>query len=350
MLNKKYFILFLILISIFSCKKSPQELYIEAIDNYKQNKDSESETYIINDMLQKSSFYMTEAYRRSKVFGYDSCYYLEQENKFIMTNGNSYSPENEVLFAAYNPDLNYFAYSDGFKAYIIDLATQKPAKIINISKDNKISIDGFTIAKDEIIYFYKRELHTINLQNYSEGKMFSKSTFSPPFSKNSFRINIITRGSYTALTVGHAGKYNLSILNRAQNKVVVKNKKVSSYSIKFVGTKVYYVAGSSGKWIFANYNISNKNIESVIEFKKLRDLRFSESYSFILEDDKYVIFHIPTEEKISIPSKFELIDIYEESIILKYNNKYYFCRTELFFDNLEDIRIKIPGFLSNSEM
>lgn len=337
----------ILLASVFSCRKSPQELYIDAIKDYKKTQSQKSKDFIINSMFEKCSFYITESLKKSSIKGFDSCYYDKKQNNFIMLNGNTYSPENstDITFAAYNPALNAFAYSDGYKAFIIDLSTNSIAKEIDITSDNKISIDGFTISGNKIVYFYKRKLYTIDLNNYQTGKLFPKSTFSPPFSKNSFRINIITHGNYTALTVGHAGKYNLSIINGTTGNILLKDKKVSSYSMKFLDTKLFYVAGSSGKWIFANYNISNKVTDSLITFKKLKDLRFSGSYAFIMEDKNYVIIHIPTEDKISIPKEFSLIDIYEESIIIDYNGKYFFCETEKFFQEMEDVRIKIPNFL-----
>ncbi|MBN1499989.1 MAG: hypothetical protein JW982_07535 [Spirochaetes bacterium] len=326
------------------CRKSPEELYQNAVEKYKSSKDLEAKIFLTQSLLQNSSFHTTSKFARQDFIEYQNCVYSIDEKKLYLENSSSFAPEGEIAFAAFSQSENLLVLSDGFS---LDFKTFDDQKTINSVKvaDDEVSIDGLSILEKNIFYFYKRNIFKYDFMEGKSIKLFADETFSPPFSKNIFITNIIQIGAYIGVTVGNAGSYNLSLMNSATGKIIRKNVKTASGQMKFYNNQIFYITGATGKWKIESYNLSDGNTSTLIEFKQLKDIRFSGDYIFICEDDYYYIFDMTQNLKLPVFRDIPIEDFRSTYIVLKYMDSYYFCNTDALFSNLAKIQIDIPGFL-----
>jgi hypothetical protein len=359
-LKKITCLFFLTIIIILSgCKRTPEEIFENAVIKYNKKQDTKSKLIIEENLLQD--------WKAVKVG--DIKNYRHANNAIIIKNGTSsiiitsdgiQEPWNkEILFAYYDSHSSRLCISDGFSAefyqfiYNEELKRNQISKVkeVFLTKDEEKAIDALYMADDTIYYIYNNiiySLHSLtdekNVISSDKGKDFR---IEPPYQKFDYKIYLKVNKSYAAVTIGDAGKYNLYFIDHQKGDLLLK-KSVPSRFLNLSENKLYYITGKTGNWELDRFSPQQNDFETIKSFKSLKDISVSSDKLFFVDENGLNITDSELALEFNENPRAKINAIIMDYLIVTYNGVNYFISTNLYFEVTRKYELLVPNFFSDT--
>jgi hypothetical protein len=212
--------------------------------------------------------------------------------------------------------------------------------IDNAIGDNVHPIRAIIILGDNVVYYRDKKLYTYNMV-LKTSQQFIKDTFPPPYDKY-FTVTLYKAGKLLGVNAGMAGSYNFSIIDLANEAVLVDNMSLSSSRIQMNGMYMYYITGKTGSWELVEYSLGQKKKKTIDSFNDLMDIGLApEGYMYACKDGLYASEY--GGKKTVIPFRYELAGTYRDMILLKYRDAWYVASMRKLLSSLNKVKERAPG-------
>ncbi|HRX14884.1 MAG TPA: hypothetical protein P5123_01070 [Spirochaetota bacterium] len=348
----------LLLLICFSCSKTPEEKFQEAVLKYNESKDPEARL-----VIEENYFNSLGAVQIDKADNYiagHNCIILEKESlTTIITSDGFKEPWSEdILHASYNPETKVLCTSDGYKAEFFVFGrneetqeqTVKRVNTIELTKDEEKPIDAFYVEKDSLYYFYNNRIFTADISSGEANNLLPDTTFSAPFKKDQFRVSLKIRSDHLAVCIGNAGSYNLSLYSLTTNKKVFQNKKTTSIFFALLNDRILYIGGKTGAWVIYRHFFTYDKPEQVILFKTLRDISISGETIFYVDADDFHITDTFFTKQLSEKGLYSIKRLINDYLLIAHNGTLYLVQTKKYFDTNKHFEELVPDFFEVEEI
>jgi len=205
--------------------------------------------------------------------------------------------------------------------------------------DTKHPIRSIIISGDNVIYYKDQKLYTYNIV-LKTSQQFIKDVFPPPYAPY-YSVNLLKSGNLLGVNAGTAGSYNFSIINLANESVIVKNMSLSSSKIHMDGTRAYYITGNAGNWELIQYALDQMKKKSIARFSDIVDIELT-SAGYVYESRDGLGASEYGKDKTIIPFTYRLSGRYRDTVLLKYRDIYYIADLKKMFAGLKRLKDQAP--------
>lgn len=343
--NIKIFTILILFISFTSCKPDPEEIFHNAILDYKETESDKNKAKLIKIFINETSKGLLK-YTKPKIINNLLVVEINDKKSIITPEGSIISIALDDKHFSYDRFSKNLVVSDGFFIKIIN-SQKKVVKQFKLIDNDKISIDALSYYKNNIYYFYKRQIYSLNLITDKKTKYFENKIFSPPYKKNSFNVQLRNNSKFLLVTTGLAGLYNYSLLDLNNNKIIKKDFKVVSSRFLLKENELYFLSGKGGNWQLKEYNLINNKISILTTFSELKNLYFlSTKKSLNFTSKEKYIYDLNFDTKLYLPNTIKIIGALNNYFIINYNNLLYLANYEKFILKLNIINRQVPDFFS----
>ncbi len=339
-----------IAVLVTACAKSPEEKYLQSIENYKSEKSNEVKKEITKNLFNFISIYKFKASEEYSAFS--NTIYVKQKNigKFVTVDGNSYTVNYYVKYADYDLKNNLLAFSDGVNLELISFKREnaetenfEPKKLFSFIMGNeKNNITSLNISGNRVLYVLKGSLNFIDIETMVNDKLFPKKKMEPPYKKNAFNTNIFVRDNKIAVILGNAGLYNLYMYNLDDGSSVINGKKISTPVLYFDSTVCQYLEGTSGEWVISRYDYLSKKAIIVKKITSLQKISYSGEVVFYSTGEAGFIEDSAFTK--SLVSPYKIKNIFNKHLIIQRGKTLHIVETNQYFKEIEKIRSAYSDF------
>ncbi len=348
----------LIGVLFFGCSRTPEERFTHAVEKYNRKQDAESRLVIENNFLTDLQAVKLNAHD-DYLPGVNAIILKDGDISTVITSDGYSEPWNEnIRFAHYDPATSTLCISDGFSAEFFTFSTDEDGtdhisreRELYLTKDDETAIDSMYIFDDTLFFYYKRQLHAINLVSENK-KIISRKdgkeiTAGPPYDKFAFKVYMAVDGTHVALAVGDAGMYSLYVFDHVQS-VLVFQKKVPSRFFSLNGDRISYLAGKTGNWQVNRIDLGSTTEKTIRSFSTLRDIAVSTDRIFYVDQDGY---HITDPDFLLdyAENPMAKIDrIVNDYLVIEFRGEHYFVSTPLYFTITNRYESLVPNFFKHN--
>lgn len=313
---KKKIYIFLLLLIIPSCGKSPFEKYQQGIETFlKGNLDRVS----LEELFFKA-FGIEKAGAETLFF-----------NKRVILNSSNESIEivfpDEVKLKIDDSIKGNIEYADTGDEIIV-LGNKGSFYIFNkkgeyeacYKVNGKEKIDAIAASGKSVFFLMNHEIYSYNPETGKADKIV-EGTFPPPY-RIYYKADMIVQGNYLAVITGIAGSYYISIINTDTATVKMKNIAASSFEFAFTEDEVICIKGSSGKWSLNRYEYKLKNREKLTPVGKLSAI-FLTQYGYIVEEGDDLTIYDFDNNSVDVPFDCFISGRSRNSLIFRFKNNNY---------------------------
>jgi hypothetical protein len=211
--------------------------------------------------------------------------------------------------------------------------------------EKKRQIKSFLISGDNVIYYKDQKLYIYNIVLQSN-EPFIKDSFAPPFAQY-YAVKMLKKESLMGVIAGIGGMYYFSVVNLANESVIIKNLSLSSFKLSMDVKQVYYISGNTGKWEIVLYNLEQKKKQTVARLDDIVDIELAPE-GFLYENKKGIWASEYRQSTIKIPFSYQLAGKYGDKVILKYQDAYYIINMEKMFNGLRKMQEQVPALFAIS--
>ncbi|MDA3900101.1 MAG: hypothetical protein PF637_06230 [Spirochaetes bacterium] len=349
--------LFLLLL-LFSCTKTPEELFQNAIIEYNTNQDPEARIIIEENYF--STLKAVEVEIADTYLAGHNCIILKSNavTTIITSDGYKEPWSDDILYAYYDPQTQTLCTSDGYKAEFFIFSKDEQTgeqniarlKTIELSDDEETTIDAFYVYNNTLYYFFKRRIYSADTVTGETTNIFPELTFPPPFTKEQFRVSLSIKADHLAVNIGNAGSYHLSLFSLSTKKSLFHNKKTNSFFYALLDDSVYYIGGKTGAWIIYRYPFTSQTPEPVKEFTSLKDISISGETVFYVDADDFHITGINFKSQISEKPLYPIKRLINDYLLIEHNRQLYLVKTKNYFDTNRHFEQLVPEFFEVDEI
>lgn len=331
---KKFIYIFLFLLIISSCGKSPVEKYQKAIAAYQEG--------TLDRVSLERSFFKAFGIEKP---GAETLFF----NKRVILNNSDEAIEivfpEKVKLKIENSIKGNIEYADTDREIIVlgnkdsFYVFNKEGKLIASHKVNeKEKIDAIAASGESVFFLMQHEVYSYKWETGKAVKLV-EGTFPPPY-KIYFKADMIAQGNYLALITGIAGSYYISIINTDIASVKMKNIAASSFEFAFTEDEVICIKGSSGKWSLNRYEYKLKNREKLTPIGKLSGIFFTQHGYIVQEGDDLTIYDFDNNS-VDVPFNCSISGRSRNSLIFRFENNNYIIGFDDFKREVSEFNRKV---------
>ncbi len=333
---EKFIYIFLFLLIIPSCGKSPVEKYQKAIEAFQEG--------TLDRVSLERSFFKAFGIEKP---GAETLFF----NKRVILNNSDEAIEivfpEKVKLKIENSIKGNIEYADSDREIIVlgnkdsFYVFNKEGELIASHKVNeKEKIDAIAASGESVFFLMQHEVYSYNWETGKAAKLV-EGTFPPPY-KIYFKADMIVQGNYLALITGIAGSYYISIINTDTASVKMKNIEASSFEFAFTEDEVICIKGSSGKWSLNRYEYKLKNREKLTPIGKLSGIFLTQHGYIVQEGDDLTIYDFDNNS-LDVPFNCSISGRSRNSLIFRFENNNYIIDFDDFKREVSEFNRKITA-------
>ncbi len=327
---KKFIYIFLFLLIIPSCGKSPVEKYQKAVEAFHEG--------TLDRVSLERFFFKAFGIEKS---GAETLFF----NKRVILNSSDEAIEivfpEEVKLKIENSIKGNIEYADTGEEIIVlgnkdsfYIFNKEGGFIASHKVNEKEKIDAIAASGKSVFFLMNHEVYSYNWETEKAARLV-EDTFPPPY-KIYFKADMIVQGDYLALITGIAGSYYISIINTDTASVKMKNIAASSFEFALTEDEVICIKGSSGKWSLNMYEYKLKNREKLTPIGKLSGI-FLTQHGYIVQDGDDLTIYDFNNNSVDIPFNCSISGRSRNSLIFRFENNNYII-------DFDDFKREVSGF------
>jgi hypothetical protein len=341
--NSLCIFIFLILISGFYCKSESEKFISRGIEYYK-NGDRGNAVRNLGEGIVRLSSSMEFTAGNSASSG----------DVLYMRNGNiinilrpveaniRISPDYSIISIRFDGDM--IAISNGTDIKIYSPAADELHTVSPEIKDHKIK--SIIYLDERVIFYLDEKLYSYNPEKNSIVPFLPKETFSPPYNKGSYSVNMMSGKKIFAVTVGIAGTYYTSLISIPNYAIIIKNLTTSTLNIVIEDDAILALTGSIGNWDLEKISIPSKKRTSIYKFNDLSDI-FISNDCVIYENSKGKNLLSYHDKKTSpIPFSYDFRSCNGKEIFISLEERLHLVKFKEFTGTIINIRQQTPDLFS----
>lgn len=343
---------------IMSCSKTPEERFAIAVEKFNEKQDPEARMLIEEAFLKEWGAVELDD-NREYVSAQNAIILIEEDQSTVITSDGFREPwSKEIRFAHYTVETSTLCISDGFSAEFYTFSIDEEDESVHINRerelfltsDDKTSIDSLNIDNNKLFYFYKRQLHSIDLLT-DEKKVVSLSkgsevTLNPPYDKFAFKVFTYIDGPYIGCCLGDAGKYNLYVFDHTSQEQLFRQS-VPSRFFYIKDSNLYFITGKTGNWDITENSLVNEESKVIKSFTSLKDISISRNKIFFIDEEGYHIMDSNFSFEFTENPMAQIERILNDYLIVSYRNTRYLVSTQLYFSITEKYESLTPKLFTS---
>ena len=229
----------------------------------------------------------------------------------------------------------------------ISIFDSRGGHIVDITAgDEKKPVLNCTVVNESVIYYHNFGLYRHAIADNASEALIDE-TFPPPYRKY-YTVTFYRNGSLLGIAAGIAGSYHFSIVDLADNRVVLKNLQTSSSKLHMGLDAIHYITGTTGAWQLTRWTFADKSKKNLSRFTDISDIELTgegyiREYGDGLEAASY------DGETIPIPFPFELAGNYRDGILIRYGSRYHVIDFVRMLSGLKKMRDTAPVVFSGGD-
>ncbi|OHD65378.1 MAG: hypothetical protein A2176_15590 [Spirochaetes bacterium RBG_13_51_14] len=303
--------------AIFGCSLDPEKKLNDAVEQYIEKKPGSLQS-LEQQFIRAVS---VDSVEKTDLHTNGTVLFTKDENsiKTLYTRNCTLTLDdgNEVKYVDLNND--YAVIGDELRFSLFDGACDH--YFDETIGDKKNPIKSLVIDNGDIIYYKDYRLYRYHIMHRSSEQILDE-TFPPPYT-NYFTVQLYVKKTVLCVLAGIAGSYYYSIVNTGTKSVVLKNINMSSSKHHTGDNAIYYIAGDSGNWNLAQWDMDKKSKKSLADFSDLIDIELT-GQGYLWENSAGIWLSEYGKKGTRIPFNYELAGKYNDRVLLKYRETYHF--------------------------
>ncbi|MDR3237604.1 MAG: hypothetical protein LBT84_03790, partial [Spirochaetia bacterium] len=206
------------------------------------------------------------------------------------------------------------AFSDGTDIFVFGWDGKMKKRITAGTKREQVlalSVSGGTV------YYFKNNKIYSAAENDTEGKLFVKNTFTPPYSKL-FNSYMYARGNKLGLLLGVAGSYHFNIIDIDKGKTIATNVRMASPKLYLKEDSVLYIFGNTGNWNLTRFIFKSGSIKNYQRYRDIEDVEIFPD-EIIVKNSSGIRIGSAGKEDITMPPEYKFKGGCGELALIRYN-------------------------------